>query len=99
MIIPKTITVGPMQFNVLHVKALDNPPAYGRIDFVAGTIKIASHSIYEVRYSADDRRRAFWHETIHACLVDMGQPLHKHDERFVEELAKRLTQVCCTAEV
>ena len=99
MIIPRAITVGPMRFDIKHVQALDRPPAYGRIDFHTGTIKIASHSVFEVRYSANDRRRAFWHETIHACLVDMGQPLHTHDEEFVEALAERLTQVCTTAEV
>ena len=99
MRIPKAFTVGPRRYDIVHVRALSRPPSFGRIDIVDGTIKLAAQSIFEQRYDMKKRRVAFWHETLHACLHDMGMPLEEHDEDFVEELAKRLTQVCCTAEV
>jgi hypothetical protein len=99
VIIPKTITVGPVLYDVKCVPHLDNPPAHGRLNTVEGTIKVATHSIFGLNYPHRDRCTAFWHETLHACMLDMGIPLHKHDENFVERLAKRLQQVCDSAEV
>jgi hypothetical protein len=99
MIIPKAFTVGPKRYDVIQVRALDRPPAHGRIDIIDNTIKLAVQSIYEQRYSVKQRRESFWHEALHACLHDMGKPLSKHDEDFIDALAKRITQICCTAEV
>ena len=99
MIIPKAITVGPNRFEIRHVKSIDRPPSHGRIDFVEGTISLAAKSIHETRYTTTQRRETFWHEVLHACLCDMGRPLRGHDEDFIDALAKRITQVCDTAEV
>ena len=99
MIIPKAFTVGPSRYEVQQVRSIDKPPAHGCLDTIEGTIKLASHNIFEMRYSRRMREETFWHEALHTCLLDMGKPLNAHDENFIDALAKRLTQVCNTAEV
>jgi hypothetical protein len=99
MIIPRAFTVGPRRFEIKHVQALDRPPAFGRLDITNNTIKLAAKSIFEQRYPLKQRRETFWHEALHACLHDMGMPFEKHDEDFINALSKRITQICCTAEV
>lgn len=42
--------------------------------------------------------RTFWHELMHAVLYDMNHPLTA-DEKFVEAVAVRLTQVVRTVEL
>jgi hypothetical protein len=99
MKIPKAITVGKTRFMVEKVKHLDRPPAYGRIDLFDSTIKIARKSIHGKLYSSEQRAATFWHEVLHACLLDAGKPLRAHDEKLVDALAVRIAQVCRTAEV
>ena len=99
MKIPKAITVGPTRYEIQHVQAIKGPPSFGRIDVVDCTIKIAAKTIFEQPYSVKKRRETFWHEALHACFHDMGVPLKKHDEDLIDALSKRITQICCTAEV
>ena len=99
MFIPKSFAVGPSRYEVRQVRALDKPPAHGRLFVLEGRIDLASHNIYDMLYRRSEREISFWHEVLHTCLLDMGKPLSKHDEDFIDELAKRITQVCNTAEV
>lgn len=99
MIIPKSFVVGPSRYDVLEVEVLDKPPSFGRIDTLAGKIYLARKDTENRLYRVAQRQEAFWHEALHAIYVDMGVPLHKHDETLIDALAKRLTQVCNTAEV
>jgi hypothetical protein len=43
-----------------------------------------------------DRTRIFWHEIVHAVLMDMGSRKNS-DEGFVEAVAIRLTDVVTSA--
>jgi len=57
------------------------------------------HQGHGKQYTTKEREEAFWHETIHTCLYDMGVPVQDHDEKFVQALAVRLTQVSNSAEL
>jgi len=99
MLIPKAFTVGPSRYEVRQVRTIDKPPSHGRLFVLEGRVDLASHNVFDMRYLRTAREETFWHEVLHTCLLDMGKPLEKHDENFLDALAKRITQVCNTAEV
>lgn len=98
MIIPRAFTVGKKRYVIEWVRALFSPPCYGRTFFSTRRIKLAAANGHGKRYTTKERDIAFWHETVHTCLEDMGVPVQEHDEKFVQALAVRLAQVCDTAE-
>lgn len=99
MIIPKAFTVGKTRYIIERVWALFSPPCYGRTFFSTNKIKLAETNGHGKRYTTKERDIAFWHETVHTCLYDMGVPVQEHDEKFVQALAERLAQVVNTAEL
>ena len=98
MKIPKKFKVGKKKYAVCVTKLLTSPPANGRIFFGTGVVRLATHSAYTNRpLSEGERNTAFWHETVHAILHDMGSRKN-HDEAFVQGMARRLEQIVRTAE-
>lgn len=95
---PKKFKVGKKKYQVDIWPTIVTPPANGRIFFDTGVILLASSSAYTGRpLSEGERNTAFWHETVHAILHDMGSRKNS-DEAFVEGMARRLAQVVATAE-
>ena len=95
---PKKFKVGKKKYQVDIWPTIVTPPANGRIFFDTGVILLATHSAYTGKpLSAGERDTAFWHETVHAILHDMGSRKN-HDEAFVQGMARRLEQIVRTAE-
>ena len=99
MIIPKRFTVNGAKWTVEQVQSITGPVCHGRTYFSTSHIRIAYTNGRGKFYTPRQRAEAFWHETIHVALEDMGIPLHKHDEKFIDALANRLTQVVNSAEI
>lgn len=99
MIIPKAFKVGRTRWVVERVWALFGPVCHGRTYFSTSTIKIAATNGHGKEYTSRQREEAFWHEALHTCFYDMGLPPHKHDEKLINDLAARLTQIVNSAEL
>lgn len=95
---PVAFKVGRKKYKVAQWRQIQNPPSNGRIFFDGGVIILAERSGYTDKpISNQEKDTAFWHETVHAILHNMGSRKN-HDEVFVEGIARRLAQVIRTAE-
>lgn len=99
MQIPKKFTLGTLTYTVT-LKPHIAPGVWGRAWLDAGHMAIATHDRRKPRVATGSKGIGctFWHETMHAILYDMGNPLYT-DELFVQAVAARLAQICETAEV
>jgi hypothetical protein len=97
MLIPYKFSVGAKEYKVLQSRALPNCER-GRVFYWDNIIRLATHRMGKV---VPHRRKvhAFWHETTHAILHDMGHFNLRDNEEFVDAFAKRLTQIVHTAQV
>jgi len=92
MEIPRSFKVGHREFTVTQVLGIiGNPTWRGYIRYAWGSIVLSTHR-GKVPRSDRERAEAFWHETTHAILHDIGHPLTT-DEKFVDAFSKRLNQV------
>jgi hypothetical protein len=96
MHIPKSFDLGAHRWEVHHFMALARS-ALGRVNYVTKSIALATHRLGQRRRKREVAH-SFWHETTHAILHDMHHPL-RDDEFFVDEFAKRLTQITHTAKL
>lgn len=65
----------------------------GRISYTEATIKVARKAGMPPRKLSEMRMyNAMWHEFVHGILADMGSRKER-DEKFVDELAKRIVQI------
>jgi hypothetical protein len=71
----------------------------GRMWLDVGVMEIATHHKGKLRplRGPYGLPQTFWHESVHAILYAMGNPLYK-DEAFVNAFATLLTQAIETAE-
>lgn len=97
MKIPKKFRVGKTHYKVAYTAWFDNPHKRGEILYGPRKITLA---LVKGPYGTlvPERRitHTFWHEATHAILHDMGHRLHTN-EGFVDEFAKRLTDIVYSA--
>ena len=97
MKIPRQVRVGKRVYKVVAPPHTGAKLGVGRIDFEEKVISVATRSpITGRRLRMKDRTRIFWHEIVHAVLMDMGSRKNS-DEGFVEAFAIRLTDVVTSA--
>jgi hypothetical protein len=82
--LPRKIRVGDKEYSVEIVETLKHKADLGRIYFGTGRIEIAQRS------DDDQRKQTFWHELVHAILVDMERNDLNRNEQFVDGFAQRL---------
>lgn len=88
------IKIGKTPYKVTLIGQFDSTLHRGSIDYNKREITLATRSGKPVRArSPRGIRHTFWHEAVHGMLYDMGSAKY-HDELFVDELAKRVAQVC-----
>ena len=99
MIIPYKFSLQRHEYTVSHEFRLKHD-VRGRVwypwDGTHGGIQLATHRLGTL-VPHKRRVQVFWHEVVHAILHEMGRDDLDADERFVEEFAKRLTQIVYTA--
>lgn len=96
MLIPKAFTLGRTHYNVYQPDTLSYSRR-GFIDYNKRVIYVAKASpVLAKPYTAKQRSDTYWHEVTHAVLHDMGHPL-SHNETFVDEFSKRLSQTIRSA--
>lgn len=95
MIIPKTLEIGPVRYDVRVTYTPDSPRV--------GYITYAMQDLWINRCDGRGGMRTpkamagtFWHEVTHGILHDMKHPL-RDDEKFVSAFSKRLLQVVYSA--
>jgi hypothetical protein len=95
--IPKKIKVGDNWYSVEVVEALEDKYAMGSIEFTKRAIQLNSRSQSGKRYTPTEVKETFWHELVHAILVDMGEYRLNNKEQFVEQFAIRLSRAVKSA--
>ena len=83
-----TIKIGSKEYGVEYLTELivNENLEWGSIDYGQCEIGIDDTLCEDMKFSA------LIHEILHACLYEIGSPLHK-DEQFVESLGNMLAQV------
>ena len=96
MIIPKTFRINRTTYTVVRP---DRGRHLGRIVYATNTVYVSKRRPSSgAALTPKAQAHAFWHEVIHGILMDMGHPL-EHNERFVDDFAKRLNDVVHSAEL
>jgi hypothetical protein len=94
MLIPKSFFLGGSQWHVKLRESLSQS-ALGRVHYYFQTITLATHRL-GTRRRQRELAQSFWHEATHAILHDMRHAL-RDDEKFVEDFARRLTEITDSA--
>jgi hypothetical protein len=96
--IPRKIKVGLKWYSVEIVEALLDKGEMGKVIYPEQKIKIGAKNNRTGRpYGEAQMKETFWHELVHAILVDMGEFKLNKREDFVEEFAKRLAKAIKSA--
>ena len=82
------IKIGSKNYEVEYLKEviINENIQWGGIDYGQCDIKIDETLCDDMKFNA------LIHEVLHACLYEIGSPLHK-DEQFTEALGNMLAQV------
>jgi hypothetical protein len=97
MKLPKSFRVGTRRYKVEELPLSSKTSCIkGAVHYVDKTVDIGSR-VNGRRMGKRERATVFWHEAIHAMLYDMGSHNLNNNEQFVENLAKRITDVVYTA--
>lgn len=97
MKIPKKFRVGKTHYKVKHVGCFDWTLKRGEINYDKREVTLAVYAgLVGPLRSPHQLTHTFWHEATHAILHDMGHRLHTN-EGFVDEFAKRLTDIVYSA--
>ena len=96
--LPRKIKIGLKWYSVEVVEAMMDKGEMGKVIYPEQKIKIGAKSnITGRKYKEEEIRETFWHELVHAILVDMGEYALNKREDFVEEFAKRLSKAIKSA--
>lgn len=96
--IPRKIKVGMKWYSVEVVEAMLDKGEMGKVSYPDQKIKIGARNNRTGRpYKDEQMKETFWHELVHAILVDMGEYKLNKRESFVEEFAKRLSKAIQSA--
>lgn len=97
MNLPRKLKVGDKWYSIEVVEAMREKGYMGGVNFPEQKIKIAKKSSTGKKIAKSDMHDTFWHEIVHAILVDMGEYRLNNNERFVTRFANRLTKAIETA--
>jgi len=96
--IPRKIKIGMKWYSVEIVEAMLDKGHMGNISYPEQKIKIGIKSnVTGRKYKKEEISETFWHELVHAILVDMGEYKLNKREDFVDEFAKRLSKAIQSA--
>lgn len=96
--IPRRVRVGNKQYSIDIVETMLRKRDMGRIHYDHNRIELGEFSnVTGRRFRPEIVQENFWHEVVHAILHDMAEHKLNSNERFVQEFAKRLTQVINSA--
>lgn len=98
MPLPRRIRVGRKMYSIDVVETMLNAGEMARIYPLQKKMQIARRSNISGRqFSELQMQDSFWHEMVHAILVDMEEFTLNRNERFVTGFAKRLTKAIRSA--
>jgi len=95
--IPRKIKVGDRWYSVEVVEAMEDKYAMGEVVFDKALINLKRKNTIGKPYKQAEMRETFWHELVHAILVDMGEYKLNSKEAFVEQFAIRLSRAIQSA--
>jgi hypothetical protein len=95
--IPKKVKVGERWYSVEVVEAMEDKYAMGEVLYKQRAIHLRSKNTTGQRYKRAEVQETFWHELVHAILVDMGEFKLNNRETFVEQFAIRLSKAIQSA--
>lgn len=96
--IPTRIRVGKKLFSIDVVETMLSRGEMGRIDHDLRKISLGKRSNVSGRkFKREEILDSFWHEMVHAILVDMGELELNRNEKFVTAFANRLTKAILSA--
>ena len=97
MLIPKQFRINGVLYGVHVVEQVSVRRAVGLIHYDTQKVILAERNNVSGRVlSTRKRTEVFWHEVVHGVLHDMQHKL-RDDEKFVEDVAVRLTDVIWSA--
>jgi len=96
--IPRSIRVGKKRYSIDVVETMLNKGEMARVYPAERRMQIAQRSnISGKKFKPEQIMDSFWHEVVHAILVDMEEYELNRNERFVTAFANRLTKAIKSA--
>lgn len=98
MPIPRSIRVGKKRYSIDVVETMLNKGEMARVYPAERRMQIAKRSnVSGKKFKPEQIMDSFWHEMVHAILVDMEEYELNRNERFVTAFANRLTKAIKSA--